>query len=169
MLYIHNILQRYAFYIKIRAIFIIILYFCRQITKKKLYEKHFLIITLVFVALFSGCDNNDNPAVDPPSKDYFPSWNTCEALTLLQEYVEDVTNPRSANFISAEDRIATFDMDGTFVGELYPTYFEYNLLEYPSMATAYRRSILSSRKIRSKLCLSHCAWYGVTGQKSSFG
>ena len=96
-------------------------------------KKHFLIITLAFVALFSGCDNNDNPAVDPPSKDYFPSWNTCEALTLLQEYVDDVTNPRSANFISAEDRIATFDMDGTFVGELYPTYFEYNLLEYRAL------------------------------------
>ena len=63
-------------------------------------------------------------------KDYFPSWNQCEALTALKEYVEDVTNPKSPNYISVEDRIATFDMDGTFVGELYPTYFEYNLLEY---------------------------------------
>ena len=44
--------------------------------------------------------------------------------------MEDVTNLNSANFIPVEDRIATFDMDGTFVGELYPTYFEYNLLEY---------------------------------------
>ena len=40
-----------------------------------------------------------------------------------------MTNPSSKNFIKKEDRIATFDMDGTFVGELYPTYFEYNLLE----------------------------------------
>lgn len=24
----------------------------------------------------------------------------------------------------------SFDMDGTFVGELYPSYYEYNLLEY---------------------------------------
>ena len=52
-------------------------------------------------------------------------------------------------------------MDGTFVGELYLTYFEYNLLEYPSMATAYRRPILSSRKIRGNtvpvtLCLVRC-------------
>ena len=36
----------------------------------------------------------------------------------------DVTNPSSPNFIRVEDRIATFDMDGTFLGELYPTYFE---------------------------------------------
>ena len=41
-----------------------------------------------------------------------------------------MTNPKSVNFIKEEDRIVTFDMDGTFVGELYPTYFEYNMLEY---------------------------------------
>lgn len=64
------------------------------------------------------------------SKEYFKTWNKCEALTALKEYVEDVTNPMSSNFIKEEDRIATFDMDGTFVGELYPTYFEYNMLEY---------------------------------------
>ena len=48
----------------------------------------------------------------------------------MQDYVDDVTDPKSKNFIATEDRIATFDMDGTFIGELYPTYFEYNLLEY---------------------------------------
>ena len=73
-----------------------------------------------------GC-TKDDPA---PGKDYFTLWNSCEALTALQEYVEDVTNPSSRNYIEPADRIATFDMDGTFVGELYPTYFEYNLLEY---------------------------------------
>ena len=83
-------------------------------------------------SVISSCGNNDdNPVVTPekPQKNFFPSWNSCEALTVLQKYVEDVTNPQSPNFISAEDRIATFDMDGTFVGELYPSYFEYNMLE----------------------------------------
>jgi phosphoserine phosphatase len=77
-----------------------------------------------------GKDDDQNSSVVPPAKEYFQSWNTCEALTALKTYVEDVTDPQSPNFISTEDRIATFDMDGTFVGELYPTYFEYNLLEY---------------------------------------
>ena len=77
----------------------------------------------------TSCSNDHEAEVLAP-KEYFQSWNKCEALTALQEYVEDVTNPQSPNFISEEDRIATFDMDGTFVGELYPTYFEYNLLEY---------------------------------------
>ena len=75
-------------------------------------------------------DDNNNKWVAPPAIEYFQSWNQCEALTALKTYVEDVTNPQSPNYISSEDRIATFDMDGTFVGELYPTYFEYNLLEY---------------------------------------
>ena len=60
-------------------------------------------------------------------------WNQCEALTALQDYVQDVTNANSPNYIKEEDRIATFDMDGTFVGELYPTYFEYNLMEYRAL------------------------------------
>lgn len=63
-------------------------------------------------------------------KDYFKSWNDCDSLKTLIAYVEDVTNEKSPNFIPVEDRIATFDMDGTFIGELYPSYFEYNLLEY---------------------------------------
>ena len=38
-----------------------------------------------------------------------------------------------ADKLNGSDRIATFDMDGTFVGELYPSYFEYNLLEYRAL------------------------------------
>ncbi len=65
------------------------------------------------------------------SKDTLSLWNDdASAKTALIDYVESVTNKDSADFIPVEDRIATFDMDGTFVGELYPTYFEYNLLEY---------------------------------------
>ena len=90
---------------------------------KKVY---FLLIFVV--GILSGCSTTETET--QPKVDYFTQWNTCEALTALKAYVEDVTNPKSANFIKEEDRIATFDMDGTFVGELYPTYFEYNLLEY---------------------------------------
>ena len=81
--------------------------------------------------VLTSCSNDDNASeVVQPAKEYFTLWNQCEALTALQDYVKDVTNPNSPNFIKEEDRIATFDMDGTFVGELYPSYFEYNLLEY---------------------------------------
>ena len=92
-----------------------------------------LLCMTVQGVMLTSCGKADNTIVAPAAKDYFPSWNQCEALTALKEYVEDVTNPQSANFISVEDRIATFDMDGTFVGELYPTYFEYNMLEYRAL------------------------------------
>ena len=88
---------------------------------KKLFN--LVIILLVAFALVS-CGKDKN------KKEYFTLWNECESLTALKAYVEEVTNEKSANYIPVEDRIATFDMDGTFIGELYPSYFEYNLLEY---------------------------------------
>ncbi len=95
----------------------------------KLLTMALVLSMLGGVQVLTSC-SSDESVVTPVKKEYFKSWNQCDALTALKAYVEDVTNPKSANFISVEDRIATFDMDGTFVGELYPTYFEYNLLEY---------------------------------------
>ena len=92
-----------------------------------------LVLAIVFCGpVLTSCSQDDNQTTtrQPTTKEYFTLWNPCTALTVLQDYVKDVTNPSSANFIKVEDRIATFDMDGTFVGELYPTYFEYNMLEY---------------------------------------
>ena len=90
------------------------------------------VITIFAVILFCGMTSCKEQNA-PTQKEYFTLWNQCEALTALQQYVTDVTNPSSPNFIPEEDRIATFDMDGTFIGELYPTYFEYNLLEYRAL------------------------------------
>lgn len=90
-------------------------------------KKRFFIVVFLFALLLAGCKSRPDSI---PAKDYFTLWNECDALTALVEYVEDVVNPDSPNFIKEEDRIATFDMDGTFIGELYPTYFEYNMLEY---------------------------------------
>jgi phosphoserine phosphatase len=91
-------------------------------------KKYLVLVSITVVTLLTSCSKNYSESIS--SKDYFPSWNKCEALTALQAYVEDVTNPNSANFIQQEDRIVTTDMDGTFVGELYPSYFEYLMLEY---------------------------------------
>jgi phosphoserine phosphatase len=87
-------------------------------------------LVIVIVAVLSGCSSSRDVSTTPAKVNYLTLWNSCESLTALQQYVEDVTNPKSQHFIKQEDRIATFDMDGTFVGELYPTYFEYNMLEY---------------------------------------
>ena len=42
----------------------------------------------------------------------------------LVKYVQDVTNPKSKNYIPPEDRIATFDLDGTLYCETAPYYFQ---------------------------------------------
>ena len=86
-------------------------------------KKKYLLILIPALLSLSVCK-------DAEKQIYFTLWNDCDSLNTLMDYVEDVTNPSSDNYIPREDRIATFDMDGTFIGELYPTYFEYNLLEY---------------------------------------
>ena len=95
------------------------------------------IVPVLMLTLIS-CSNKKND---------FKLWNKCDSLTKLKEYVSDVTNKKSKNYIPEEDRIATFDMDGTFVGELYPTYFEYNLLEYRVLDdTSYKDIASESEK-----------------------
>ena len=42
----------------------------------------------------------------------------------IVRFVEEATNPASKNFIPPANRIATFDMDGTFYCETAPLYFQ---------------------------------------------
>lgn len=88
--------------------------------------KNKFLLVLPIIVLSTSCKGS-------AQRKYFKLWNNCESLNTLIDYVRDVTNKRSKNYIPVEDRIATFDMDGTFIGELYPTYFEYNLLEYRAL------------------------------------
>ena len=92
-------------------------------------KKKLMILSLLPLALsVVGCKQS--------TKEYLKLWQDYDQyrpLTVLKNYVEDVTNTNSKNFIPVEDRIATFDMDGTFIGELYATYFEYNMLEYRAL------------------------------------
>ena len=73
-------------------------------------------------------------AEETPAEEYedaFTQWNAdAPALNALIDYVEAVTDPDSPDYIPREDRIAVFDMDGTLMGELYPTYLEYYMLAW---------------------------------------
>nr|WP_275125922.1 HAD family hydrolase [Vibrio fluvialis] len=57
------------------------------------------------------------------SKDPLPSWNDSEAKTSIIEFVQQVTDKNSEHFVSKEERIATFDNDGTLWSE-QPMYFQ---------------------------------------------
>ena len=56
----------------------------------------------------------------------FKYWSKdAVAINALKDYVKDVTKKGSKNFIPVEDRIAVFDMDGTFICETAPNYFDH--------------------------------------------
>mgnify|MGYP003319932644 CR=1 FL=1 len=50
-------------------------------------------------------------------------------------YVKTITNKNSKDFIPVKERIAVFDLDGTLIGELSPTYF---IGEEVAIAQSYR-------------------------------
>ena len=88
--------------------------------------KSLLVLVFLALALASCCGKSAATLKNPLSL-----WNDDAASkTALMNYVKTVTDEKSPDFIPVKDRIATFDMDGTFVAELYPSYFEYNMLEY---------------------------------------
>ena len=86
----------------------------------------------------------------------FKYWNDdSPTLQKITEFVEDVTNPNSENFIPPEDRIATFDMDGTFYCETAPIYFQeamflYRVLEDNSYQ-APKKYLDLAKKIQPKV------------------
>lgn len=56
-------------------------------------------------------------------KDPLPSWNEGETKSAILDFVEEVTDPASKQFIEVADRIATFDNDGNLWSE-QPAYFQ---------------------------------------------
>lgn len=56
----------------------------------------------------------------------FQFWNKkANSLIRLQDYIKEVIDKNSKNYIPISDRIAIFDFDGTIYGELAPIYAEW--------------------------------------------
>ena len=73
----------------------------------------------------------DETEAEEEYEEVFAEWNEdAPALNALIDYVEAVTDEESPDYIPPVDRIAVFDMDGTLMGELYPTYLEYYMLAW---------------------------------------
>lgn len=78
-------------------------------------------------------------AADPvETRAILASWDTeSEAYKKLTTFVENACDPSSDGYIPPEDRIATFDMDGTFICEKAPIYIDqifavWHVLEDPN-------------------------------------
>ncbi len=109
--------------------------------KDKLLKKGLItvlaVIMLCMPCMLSACGNTkaqgvttgENRDGTETTEALFLHWNPdSPSLQALIEYVEAVTDDTSPDYIPPEDRIATFDMDGTLMGELFPTYLEVMLL-----------------------------------------
>lgn len=86
------------------------------------------VTLLMAIFLLVACKNNKE-APKPENEDTsamsdpLPSWNEVSSKADIMSYVKEVTNPASTSFIPVEDRIATFDNDGTLWSEK-PAYFQ---------------------------------------------
>jgi FMN phosphatase YigB (HAD superfamily) len=86
----------------------------------------------------------------------FKYWNDDSQIKQkIINFVEDVTNPYSPNFIPVEDRIATFDMDGTFYCETAPLYFQETMFFYRVLEDknyqAPKKIVKFAEKIKPKI------------------
>ena len=77
-------------------------------------------ILLSLTLILAGCSNNPTPTASPAGQpaattaaDPLPSWNDGPAKQAILEFVKTTTDKGSPKFVPPQDRIATFDQDGT--------------------------------------------------------
>ncbi len=84
--------------------------------------KHYLFISIVvFLLCFSSCATQHSTVFDP-----LPSWNDGYNKSTIISYVSHVIDPENKDFIPPQDRIATFDFDGTIFCEK-PTFANFQV------------------------------------------
>lgn len=80
------------------------------------------IFTLLIILLITSCNAKQHSKQN--SKEPLPSWNTGKHKSQIIDFINAATNPSSKNFIPVNERIATFDNDGTLWSE-QPLYFQF--------------------------------------------
>ena len=103
----------------------------------------YALLLLVSCQQQAGTESNKSgTAGTGVSADPLPSWNDGETKKAIVEYITKVTKEGSPDFIPEEDRIATFDNDGTlwsekpYVQELFAFFMAKKLIEkHPSLVS----------------------------------
>ncbi|HRO73947.1 MAG TPA: hypothetical protein PK611_09780, partial [Saprospiraceae bacterium] len=100
-------------------------------TTKALYRykglNSLFILFLILIITLAGCKtgNEKGQKVTPALYvDPLPSWNEGTSKESIIAFVTKITDSSGNDFIPPEDRIATFDNDGTLWCE-QPMYFEF--------------------------------------------
>jgi hypothetical protein len=75
-----------------------------------------------------------------PATDPLASWNERPAKQAILDFVRDTVDPSSRNFVPPQDRVATFDQDGTlWVEQPLYTQLVYCLIGCPHWSRKSRR------------------------------
>lgn len=79
------------------------------------------LFPLLFLVLFiASCNNQDRDKIKQVDQEFsgdpLPSWNEVDSKHNIINFVNSVTDKSSPDFVRTEDRIVTFDNDGTFWG-----------------------------------------------------
>jgi len=82
-----------------------------------------IIKVLVLALVLISCSPKADKQIETPVSDPLPSWIDGDTKSAIMDFVKDVTNAQSKNFIEISDRIATFDNDGNLWSE-QPLYFQ---------------------------------------------
>ena len=104
---------------------------------------------LVIIGMIQATKGNaENAAKSEALSEYWTEDS--EAARELIDYVNDVTDEESENFIPEEDRIAVFDVDGTLTCETFYTYYdtmmfiEYCLKDHPERVSDELKAVAAA-------------------------
>ena len=86
------------------------------------FRRLLTLVVVLAVAPSAGRAFAQPNSIDPPNTtDPLPSWNGGPAKNAILTFVRETTQPATAKFVPAEERIVTFDQDGTLWVE-HPMY-----------------------------------------------
>ena len=88
------------------------------------FNRSCCIVAVAATLFIGGCQSPARTSA-PATLEYWTADS--QVATQFVEHVSNLCDPASPKFVPVEDRIAVFDMDGTLVGETYPSYFDWVL------------------------------------------
>jgi len=95
--------------------------------KSNFLNKAATFAPILIIFFLTSCNTTSKEAessIVTAITDPLPSWNEGEVKNSITNFVKKVTDSTSAEFIPVNDRIATFDNDGTLWSE-QPLYFQF--------------------------------------------
>ena len=140
-----------------------------------------MAFSVAFTTQTQAATRDEIAAIKVSKSGKFNYWTqNSEAKQKLIEYVKDVTNKNSKNFIPVEDRIAVFDVDGTLVCETAPFCFDFMMFVHRALDDPNYKASMQDREnaeivkeaiynkkmtndVRRKHCLSNASVFaGMT-------